>query len=130
MYVSVNAPKFKSEKRYFHTQKTSSCVFGDLWVCWTPSCLCEVLGSTFQPRSHCRSVASLCLLKMCHQWVRPSSSYKGCLSVKPDFLLLLTHTLLLILTGKTRSGSKSFIPRTASLWNSLSAAFFPPPYNL
>ncbi len=29
---------------------------------------------------------------MCHQCVRPSSS---CLSVKPDFLLLLTHTLLI-----------------------------------
>ena len=66
--------------------------------------------------------------------VRPTwflLSVSGCLSMKLGFLLVLTHTYTLALPRcRTKSYSNSIFPRTASLWNSLPGACFPPSYNL
>ncbi len=95
----------------------------------------EVLGSTLQPLSHRRSVASLCLFySYFHGKCATSVS-----DLVPPFRMFERETRLSasshpctldLLRWRTRSHSNSFFPRTGSLWNSLPGACFPPSYNL
>ncbi len=80
----------------------------------------EGLDQRKKPLSHCRSIASLSfpfslifmvnVQPVCPTWFLLS----GYLSVKPGFLLLLTHILALP-RCRIKSHSNNFIPRTACL---------------
>ena len=97
----------------------------------------EELGSSLQPLSHRRSVASLCL------FYRYMYFHGKCATSVSDLvppvrvferetrLSACSHPYTLALQRcRTESHSNSFFPRTASLWNSLPGACFPPSYNV
>ena len=95
----------------------------------------EELGSSLQPLSHRRSVTSLCLFyRYFHgkcatsvsDLVPPVGVFK-----RKTRLSACSHPYTLALPRcRTKSYSNSFFQRTASLWNSLPGACFPPSYNL
>ena len=110
----------------------------------------EELGSSLQPLSHRRSVASLCLFyRYFHGKCASSVSdlvppVWGCLwtyiawnqafclfsPIHSSFAECRTKSYSNTLRCRTKSYSNSFFPRAASLWNSLPGACFPPSYNL
>ena len=95
----------------------------------------EELGSPLQTLSHRRSVASLCLFywyfhgkcaTSVSDLVPPVSVFER--ETRPS---ACSHTYTLaLLRCRTRVIPTAFFPRTASLWNSLPGACFPPSYNL
>ena len=95
----------------------------------------EELGSSLQPLSHRRSVASLCLFYIyfhgkCATSVSDPVPPVGVFE-RETRLSACSHPYTLALPRcRTKSYSNSFFPRTASLWNSLPGACFPPSYNL
>ena len=95
----------------------------------------EELGSSLQPLSHRRSVASLCLFSIYFHG-KCVTSVSGLVPPVRVFkretrLSACSHPYTLALPRcRTKSYSNRFFPRTASLWNSLPGACFPPSYNL
>ena len=95
----------------------------------------EELGSSLQPLSHRRSVASLCLF---YRYFHGKCATSVSDLVTPvrvckceTRLSACSHPYTLaLLRCRTKSHSNSFFQRTASLWNSLPGACFPPSYNL
>ena len=95
----------------------------------------EELGSTLQPLSHRRSVASLCLFfRYFHGKCSTSLS-----NLVPPVRVFERRTRLSACSHpytvavprcRTKSYSSSFFPRTASLWNSLPGACFPSSFDL
>ena len=94
----------------------------------------EELGSSLQPLSHRRSVASLCLF---YRYFRGKCATSVSDLVPPvgvfereTRLSACSHPYTLALPRcRTKSYSNSFCPRFASLWN-LPGACFPSSYNL
>ena len=95
----------------------------------------EELGSSLQPLSHRRSAASICLF---YRYFHGKCATSVSDLVPPvrvfereTRLSASSHPYTLALPRcRTKSYSNSFFPRTASLWNSLPGACFPPSYNL
>ena len=95
----------------------------------------EELGSSLQPLSHHRYVANLCLF---YRYFHGKCATSVSDLVPPvrvfkceTRLSACSHPYTLALPRyRTKSYSNSFFPRTASLWNSLPGACFPPSYNL
>ena len=95
----------------------------------------EELGSSLQPLSHRRSVASLYVFyRYFHGKCATSVSYlapPGRVFKRETRLSACSHPYTQALPRcRTKSYSNSFFPRAASLWNSLPGACFPPSYNL
>ena len=95
----------------------------------------EELGTTLQPLSHRRSVASLCLF---YRYFHGKCSTSLSNLVPPvrvfereTRLSACSHPYTVAVPRcRTKSYSSSFFPRTASLWNSLPGACFPSSYDL
>ena len=97
----------------------------------------EELGSSLQPLSHRRSVASLCLF---YRYFHGKCATSVSDLVPPDpvrvferetRLSACSHPYTLALPRcRTKSRSSSLFSCTTSLWNSLPGACFPPSYNL